>query len=346
MAFSGDGCWMFVAMQHGRYGGMLAVLHDDAGHFVPARAVDLDHAGFGETLTHDGRLLIVAEGGDTAVFDVATLEQPSGDALVGRLRDGGSPGMIEAMTSRDDGLLFVSDESAQAISVFDLARWRASNYRDDPRRGRVITAIAPVGLALSPDGRWLYSTSEVATRQQEFPDDCAPENRRERRHPEGMLLRIDVAKAASNPRASVAGGVQAGCNPVRVAASPDGKEVWVTARGSHTVLRIGADAFATHGTVKVSKFDVGGGPVGIAIRPDGTQAWIALANRFLSTKYNPQGREVVGLLGIDKPGAAAVTAVSEPASAFPRELEFLPGGKTFAVGLFAARRIEFFTTPH
>lgn len=345
LAFSSDGCWLFVAMKAGRYGGALGVLHDTDGTFALARSVGLPHAGNGEALTHDGRLLIVTEGADAEVFDVAALEQGSGQPRVGRLNDGDAPGMVYALASKDDGLLFVSDENAQAVSVFDLAKWRAQDYRGDPLLGRVTTAPGPVGLALAPDGRWLYVTSEVAPRRQGFADTCAPETHRDRRHPQGLLLRIDVAKAAHDPRASLAGGVQAGCNPVRVAVAPDGEALWVTARDSREVLRIGVDAFAAHGGVKVSGFDVGGGPVGIAIRPDGKQAWIALADRFQNTKYNPQGREVVGLLGIDAPGPAAVNAVSEPASAFPRELVFLPDGRSFAVGLYAAQRIEFFTTP-
>lgn len=285
------------------------------------------------------------EGADTAVFATAALEQATGAALVGRLRDGRAPGTIEVLPSGDDGLLFVSDETAHAISVFDLAKWRARGFHGDVLVGRIPTARAPVGLALSPDGKWLYSTSEVAMRQQGFADSCAPENHQERQHPPGLLLRIDVAKAALQPRTSLSGGVQAGCNPVRVVVAPDGSAVWVSARDSHAVLRIGTAAFTAHGTLQVSGFDVGGGPVGLAMRPDGKQVWVALANRFQRSRYNPEQRELVGLLGIGQPGAAAISAVSEPASAFPRELAFLPDGRTLVVGLYAANRLEFFTTP-
>lgn len=345
MAVSRDGCWMFVSMLTGRQRGALAVLHDAGGSYSVARIVTLAGQGTGDTLTHDGRLLVVAEGNDVAVFDASALEQASGNALMGRLHDGYRPGMVYVLTSLDDRLLFVSDEDANAISVFDLAKWRADGFKRNPLVGRIPTGLAPVGLALSPDGKWLYSTSEVAPWRWGFQASCTPEIASERAHPQGFLLRIKVAMAARNPRASLAGGMQAGCNPVRVAAAPDGADVWVTARGSKTVLRIAADAFATKQQVRVASFDVGGGPVGIAVRPDGKQVWIALANRFGNTKYNPEGREIVGLLGIDTPGVDSVKAVSEPASAFPRELMFLPDGRTFAVGLFAAGRIEFFTTP-
>lgn len=84
----------------------------------------------------------------------------------------------------------------------------------------------------------------------------------------------------------------------------------------------------------MTSFDVGGGPVGIAVRPDGKQVWVALANRFANTEYNPKGREVVGLLGTDETTTEHITAWSEPAFAFPRELVFPPDDRMFAVGLF------------
>lgn len=345
IAFSSDGCWMFVSMTTAMHQGAIAVLHDAGGEYSIARVVKLQDGGTGEALTHDGRLLIVAEWDDAAVFDVGELEQASGRALAGHLDDGHDPGAVYVISSLDDQLLFVSDENSRQIDVFDLAKWRIAHFKGNPRIGRIPTGVGPVGFALSPDGDWLYSTSEQAPRHAGFDDSCQPEYGRGHRHPEGLLLRIDVTKAATNPRTSLSGGIQAGCSPVRVAASPDGQYLWVTARGDNAVLRVPASALTSKDRVNVTSFDVGGGPVGIAVRPDGKQVWIALSNRFHNTKYNPQGREVVGLLGADQSQTGSIRAVSEPASAFPRELVFLPDGRTFAVGLFAAKRIEFFATP-
>lgn len=342
---SSDGCWMFVSLMTDAHQGAVAVLRDVDGEYSIARLVKLQDGGTGETLTHDGRLLVVSEWNDVAVFEVGELEQGSGPALAGHLDDGHDPGAVYVITSLDDQFLFVSDENSRQIDVFNLAKWRADHFRGNPRIGHVPTGVAPVGLALSPDGHWLYSTSEVAPPHTDFDDSCRPEHGFARRHPEGLLLRIDIAKAATNPHASLSGGIQAGCNPVRIAVSPDGRYLWVTARGDNAVLRVPASALTSKDRVNVTSFDVGGGPVGIAVRPDGKQVWVALSNRFHNTKYNPEGREVVGLLGADQPETGSIQAVSEPASAFPRELVFLPDGRTFAVGLFAAKRIEFFATP-
>lgn len=346
MAVTPDGCWIFLSMWTGKQSGALAVLHDSGDTFSVSRVVPLSGGGDGEVLTRDGKLLIVTEwNGDIAAYGVGKLELPSGDPLLGTLHEGRYAGAVYAITSLGDKLLFVSDESDRRLSVYALAKWRGNGFKGNPLVGYVPAAASPVGLALSPDGKWLYSTSEVALPRMGFSYSCRPEYGGERMHPQGLLLRIDVAKAAKFPRESVSGGVQAGCNPVRVAVSPNGDYLWVSARDSNAVLRIAASSLTARTRVNVTSFNVGGGPVGIAVRPDGKQVWIALANRFANTKYNPQGRELVGLLGTDETGTGHITAVSEPASAFPRELMFLPDGHTFAVGLFDAKRIEFFTTP-
>lgn len=345
MAVTRDGCWMFVSLDDGKQHGSVAVLHNDNGTFAVQRSVPLPNAGSGLALAHDGSLLFVADDVDVAIFDVAKLEQGSADAQVGKFVDGHGAGAVYVATSKDDGLLFVSDEYKKRIVVYDLAKWRAHGFRGTPFVGYVPSAVAPVGLALSPDGKWLYSTSEVAPPEWGFKDSCAPEVPSERTHAQGFVSRIDVAKAAKDPAHSMAGGMQAGCNPVRVAVSPDGQFVWLTARDDGAVLRIASDSFGSRSTVNVTRMRVGASPVGLAVRPDGKQVWVALSNRFAGQKHDAASREVVGLLGTDDPAAASIKMVSEPAAGFPRELLFLPDGRTLAVGLFDAKRVDFFTTP-
>jgi DNA-binding beta-propeller fold protein YncE len=343
---SGDGCWMFVATSDGHDHGTVAVLHDTKGVFSVYRVVGLRQAGAGEALTHDGDLLAVTEGNRVEVLSVPALEQASGDALKGRLRVGHDAGAVYAIASVDDHLLFVSNELDQRISVYDLAKWRAMEFKGNPLIGEIPTAIAPVGLALSPDGRWLYSTSETAPPRWGLTAPCKPETSQERRHSHGVLLRVDVAKAATNPSDSVVGAVQAGCNPVRVAISPNGAWLWVTARGDGTVLGIATTSLGTKSeNVDMASFHVGTSPIGVAVRSDGRQVWVALSDRFASGKDGGGGMELAGLIGTGDSHVASVKVVTEPVSGFPRELAFLPDGRTLAVGLFKAKRIEFFTTP-
>ena len=343
---SGDGCWMFVATNDGHDHGTVAVLRDANGTFSVYRVVGLRQAGAGETLTHDGKLLAVTEGSQVEVLSVPALEQASVDALKGTLRVGHDAGAVYAITSLDDHLLFVSNELDRRISVYDLAKWRAADFKGNPLVGEIPTAIAPVGLALSPDGRWLYSTSETAPPRWGLAAPCEPETSEERRHSRGVLLRFDVAKTAMNPSGSAAGGVQAGCNPVRVAVSPNGAWLWVTARGDGAILGVAATSFGVKSeTVDMTSFHVGISPVGVAVRPDGRQVWVALSDRFVSGKDDGSGMQLAGLIGTGDFHASSVKVVTEPVSGFPRELAFLPGGRTLVVGLFKARRIEFFTPP-
>lgn len=73
---------------------------------------------------------------------------------------------------------------------------------------------------------------------------------------------------------------------------------------------------------------------------------MALSDRFATKQGAGNGRQLAGSIGTDNAAAAAsVQTVSEPVSGFPRELVFLPDGRTPVVGLFKDNRIEFFTTP-
>lgn len=80
-------------------------------------------------------------------------------------------------------------------------------------------------------------------------------------------------------------------------------------------------------------------------RFDGTQVWVALSNRFGSTKYDPTGRQLVGLGGLGSAGQGPTKLLRAPASDFPREVSFLPDGRTLVVTLYGAKRIEFVPTP-
>ena len=116
--------------------------------------------GLGEALTPDGRYLLVAATNETAVLSVARLESGSAQAVVGTLPAPG--GAIEVATSADGRFAFTSLEGTGAVEVSDLARALSSGFRAaGVVVGQVPTPLAPVGEAVSADGRWLYVTSEV-----------------------------------------------------------------------------------------------------------------------------------------------------------------------------------------
>lgn len=171
---SPDDCWVFVSLVINKGHGAVAVLHNRAGQFALDHVVALKGASLGESLSHDGKVLAVVGGDAVTIFDVAGLERHAAEPILGVLRDGRDAGAIDAAISPDDRLLVVSDEHAHRISVFDLAKARSDGFAKPKPIGRIPMAVAPVGLAFSPDGRWLYATSESAPARR-LPATCDAE---------------------------------------------------------------------------------------------------------------------------------------------------------------------------
>jgi hypothetical protein len=134
--------------------------------------------------------------------------------------------------------------------------------------GTIPVGIAPVGLAVSPDGRWLYATSEVAAGGSASGG-------------QGTLSVISLDRAETDPAGSVVSTVDAGCSPVRVVTSADGGVVWVTARESDRLLGFAAARLRTDpaGSL-IASVEVGEAPVGLALADGGTRIVVADSNRF------------------------------------------------------------------
>jgi DNA-binding beta-propeller fold protein YncE len=329
-----EGCWLFVSASSGKGKGAVVVLHDNDGVFGVEHTVALSTEAYGEALSHDGQVLVVAGGNGTAVLDVKKLEAGGGQPLLGVLPAGSEDGAVYAAISPNDKLVFVADEYASRISVFDLAKARADGFSKDVLVGHVPVAAAPVGMAFSPDGQWLYATSQRGPASMKAV--CKPEQREGQTHPQGLLFKIDVAKAATDPARAVVTAWPAGCNPVRIAMAPSGKQLWVTARGDNALLKV---QFDEAGRAAIGDFPIGNSPVGIAVRPDGKQAWVAVSDRF---GKNGSG-QLAGLTPLD--GSAPTKLLSVAAPGFPRELSFLPDGRTLVATLFDGKQVQFVTTP-
>jgi DNA-binding beta-propeller fold protein YncE len=331
---SPDDCWLFVSMAISENHGAVAVLHNQGGTFKLDHHVELRGAGYGEALTHDGALLIVTTDNGIAVLDVGKLERNDSDALLGTFSSDAHSGSVYAAVSLDDRRLFVSEEYARNISVWDLDKARQKEFGAGALIGHIPTATAPVGLALSPDGHWLFATSEAMPPAMHMSTDCKAEGPNGHPHAQGLLLRIDTDKALSDPVHAVAAATPAGCNPVRVALSPSGKTAWITARGDDALLRLQTDELqaGTH-NIHVSKFPIGPSPIGVAIRPDGAQVWVAISDRF----SKGGGGRLAGFTNIDS--STPTSVLSAPAPGFPREVTFLRDGHTLIATLFTAKQV-------
>lgn len=332
---SPDGRWVFVGDSRG-----ITVLRAGPAAASPTvvRSVPLPRgqSGLGEALTPDGRYLLVAAMSETAVLDVGRLESGSAQPVVGSLSAPG--GAIEVVTSPDGRFAFTSLEGTGAVEVSDLARALSAGFRaGGVTVGQVPAAFAPVGEAVSPDGRWLYVTSEirrlpggvrrpVASQRCPGDPDSLP----------GLVRAIDIAAAEHDPPAAVRAAAGAGASPVRVVLSPGGAVAWVTARGSDALLGFATSRLTSARPALAADVPVGSAPVGVVLVDGGRLAVVADSNRFAGR--GAQWLSVVSIRDALRGRPALVGQIR--AGSFPRQFALSPDGRTLYVTNFASSQLE------
>jgi len=343
VAVTADGRWSFVSSpvgsNAGGSGGGISVFAN-SGAAVPKLVHSIPASGvLGVALTHDGRYLLAANGTGAKVFSVWQAEQGGPHALLGvvtnrptsvhRLLGGGA---IEVAVSPGDWFAFVSLEDSGEIAVFNLRHALASGLRATGFVGDIPTGIAPVGMAVAPDGRWLYATSEIAGRL------AAVGGGAPLRGAAGTLSVISMSKAETDPAHSVVATVTAGCSPVRVITSADGSVVWVTARESDSLLAFSAARLLTDPAQSlIARVEVGEAPVGLALVDGGQRIVVADSNRF------GQNGASSNLAVVNVPAALAgkpALAGYLPAGGFPRQMALEPDGRTLLVTNFTSQQLE------
>ena len=330
---SPDGRWVFVSDSNG-----VTVLRAGAASPAVVESVSLPggQQGLGEALTPDGRYLLVAATSETAVLSVARLESGSAQAVVGSLPAPGEA--IEVATSADGHYVFTSLEDTGAVQVSDLARALSANFSaSGVTVGRVPAAFAPVGEAVSPDGRWLYATSEaipsagaagrpVIGRRCPGDPDSFP----------GVVRVIGIAAAERDPATAVRATADAAASPVRVVLSPGAAVAWVTARGSNALLGFATSRLTSARPALVADVPVGSAPVGVVLVDGGRLAVVADSNRFAGR--GPQWLSVVSTQDALRGRPALVGQIR--AGSFPRQFALSPDGRTLYVTNFASSQLE------
>ncbi len=248
---SPDGCKIFVSTQ-GASGGLALVEFRD-GNYDVSQTIALTIRPAGLALSHDGSLL-VAPGADGIAFVDAEKFQ-----LLATLDDGGK-GPIMARITDDDKTLFVSDEMSNRITVIDLERARATGFNSDAIVATIATGRQPVGLALSPDQRFLYAAVEIGNSGEPVCKDGARAGAAETpAFPQGTLTIIDTAQRI------VVAELPAGCRPIRAVLSSDGKKAYVSARGSSEIIE-----FDTEMKTRLSALKLPAAAFGIALSGNDT----------------------------------------------------------------------------
>jgi len=328
-----DGRWSFVSLVNS-----VAVLRS-GGQAVPSliRTIRLPGHGpaLGETLTRDGRYLLVADGSGPEVIDVAAAESGSPHAVLGSLTSKGD-GAIEVALSADDRYAFASIEGGRNIAVYSLQRALASGFGPSDFIGDIPVGLDPVGMAVSPDGQWLYATSEFA-----------PGARRSSRgglggqgghRGQGTLQVISIRRAETDPGRSVVTTVSAGCQPIRVITSADGSTVWVTDRASDALLAFSAAMLRTSPARSlIAKVPVGEAPVGLALVRNGTRIVVADSNRY----HAPGASSSLAVVNVAAALAGRPALLGYlRAGGFPRQMALEPAGRTLLVTNYNSRQLE------
>jgi DNA-binding beta-propeller fold protein YncE len=342
---SADGCWLFVTLVSGgnANGGGVAVVRRTAGALSVVRTVALKGNPTGGVLTHDGKLLIVAAGEYLAFLDASRLETGDGDPVLGYMGNGSPVGFIYVNVTADDRYLFGAAERGAAILVVDLAQARAAGFGERGGVAKLDVGNAPISVTLSPDGRLLYTTSEVALPAWGWPRTCRPENPNARggtpNHPQGAIIVFDVAQILKNPANAAIARVPAGCNPVRLVLSPRGDVAFVSARDDNALEAYDTRRLVTDSAhALLGRAMVGIAPVGVAVIDSGSRVVVTSSNRFGGGVNDRQPLTVVDAEKL-RSGAAAVVGTI-PAGAFPRELRLTADGRTLFVTNFASRTLE------
>ena len=315
IAISSDGAQIYASMT----GAGLAVLErSKEGHVKVTRTIKTESPITGLALTHDGKTLIATNGSGVLLIDTNAWK-------IQAVEEKEPTGSVYVNITQDDKTVFVSNERAYSITVIDL-----------PTRsilGRIPTGNAPIALTFSPDERLLYTTSQGAMKDWNWPAVCDAENPAASgaaKHPKGAILVIDVAAARKDPAHAVIKRVEAGCNPVRLALSPDGQRAYVTARKDNALLVFDTGTFS-----KLAEIPVGTAPVPVAVVKSGKAILVGNSNRFGDSK--PQSISVID-------SATNRVAGTLPAGSFPRDIVLSPDGRTLYVANFRSNSIDILAT--
>jgi DNA-binding beta-propeller fold protein YncE len=225
----------------------------------------LKHAQ-GETLTPNGRYLLVTGGTGITVFRVSSLKSVAGSPAVGSLGIPGQKHAEDVAVTPDGKYAFVTYQDSAHVGVFNLQRALSSGLgSSDLVVGLIPVGPQPIGIAMAPDGKHAY----VASGQAHATTGA------------GVLNVIDVPQAEKHPGSAVVmKSIPAGCQTNRVAISPDGQDLWVTAVGSNALLGFSAAKLLSDPAhALIARVAVGQSPLGLAVISNGSRIVVADSNK-------------------------------------------------------------------
>lgn len=342
---SQDGCWLFVSVtsSNPKSANGVALLSRAKGQITLKKVFPVEAGPTGMVLTHDGKLLIVADDEYIVFMDVMRMTTGKGNPILGYISDGNFSGSVYVNVTADDRFLFASDENTRTITVINLEKARSHGFTEDAKVGKIPVGDAPIALTFSPDQKWLYTTSQAAPKSLGWPIICKPEGEdpatAKPEYPAGAIIVVDVEHAKSDPAKSIVSSVPAGCNPVRLAISPVGDRVYVTARNSNALLAFDTNALRNDTAhALVGTVPVGTSPVGVAVVNEGKLVVVSNSNRFSNDRKARQTLSVIDAAKVGNGESALVGSI--PAGVFPREFGQSPDGRTLFVSNYVSNELE------
>ena len=287
--------------------------------------------GKGMALTSDGKDLLIAAGNGINVQSVAEAEQGNGEANVGVLTvpsSTGNDGAVEVELSPDGKFAFVTLQYANKLAVFNVQQALSTgNFSSSSYVGSISLPDQPVGMSISPDGKSLYVVSFGSQ-----PGQPAAE---------GTLSVLNIGTLENTPASAISKQVPAGFSAARVLASPDGNTVWVTARGSNSVLAFSAAKLISDPKhALIAKVQVGQTPIGMILIDNGAKLVVADTdiNNTSSTAHNLAVVNVAKALA----GKPALLGYIPVGGSMPREFGLISGGRYLIVSDNGSGQVQIF----
>jgi DNA-binding beta-propeller fold protein YncE len=339
VATLGRSCALLVTLSDGGElaKGAIGVLKPVQGKLALASVLNLATEPVGIAFTADESIAAVAGSSRVYFVDVGELLAGHSSAILGTAEFDKGAGTVSVALTRDERLLFTSDEEASTVTVIDFAAARASRFATAPVRGRITVDWSPTVLKMAADGEHVLLPVEGVRRKFKPPILCPGQAGGEPVNPVGAILSIEISQALDSPATLEPSRSYAGCSPVRLELSKDGRTAFVTSR-EENVLQVMDLGMILHGkpNAVVAKVPVGPAPIGLALADHDRLALVSNSNRW-AQEQTPQTVTLIDIAGRHRSKPVVLGTI--PVGVFPRDLAISRDGRVIVVSNFGSRSL-------
>jgi len=318
--------------------GGIAILPLGGDKLRVSSTFDLATQPVGMSVTRDESIVAVAGISRIYFLSVQALLAGKSNALLGTAEYDKSAGTVSVATTPDEHLLFASDEDARTVTVLDFAAARKSGFTKVPVLGRVPVDNAPTVLVMARDGEHVFLPVERVLRALHPPITCASEG-----NPggppvnaSGAILVIGVAAALAAPQNAVLSRTYAGCFPVRMALSLNGRTAWVTNRLGDAVRTMDVEKILDgNKAAQIGIASTGPTPIGVAPVDDDRLVLVSNSDRWA----HDRAPETLSLFAVSPARSRLTTLGTIRVGSFPRDIAVAPDGRTVFVSNFGSNSL-------